>query len=620
MKRGASESLVVGDSAFVEGKRSVRAATEPLFPPSADFVDDELRAAAETDADRSNGAQVSQSALSPAPCVRSDTPVKAQSDDDGREAKARNIAPIGREGQNVAGEGRIVGGEVGHDRHGGPASPASRVEENGAGPLAAPGDAADVEQRAVSGDTLESEGARRPVHPDNVDGSHLLSPSTLNDITGTSEGGLRGGDTVVLSASPATKAPAKEREAICATPPFPVVESQPDRAGALRMDPDGVVTASESIRYSLGNSGDEAGREQSSSSPTGGALMENATGSDSCGGSVVPNTGTPSLEAAVERGGLLPPPVAAVAAAVLAKEEEKARLSDVDVPCQSSDALALTRLLLSDRRDSASFQSGAWGDKDEDIVDGELPLTLQISPQTNDDAALRIATTSLEGKSGSAEGLPEPILDPPCVFPGDEDSGMNQLVVAVETLSPSAEAWLSGGPAAEAAVAVDNAGIDSAVPPPPLPPPSPSALARRGDSVGGRGDGGGDSGKWLSQGIGNGHTLPQSTGEGYVSGVEAAALLASAPAAGGVGIKTLFSAAPRPVGLPPTVTSGPCFPSGSSADVRAPGDIGVRRVLVTTLRPGAITVRSNGLILSPPATYRCLFSVLSSPVGMPIPK
>lgn len=56
------------------------------------------------------------------------------------------------------------------------------------------------------------------------------------------------------------------------------------------------------------------------------------------------------------------------------------------------------------------------------------------------------ATPILGG--GSHPGMDGSPLPTQCVFPGDEPSAMNEMIVAVETLTPEIEAWLAGEPSA----------------------------------------------------------------------------------------------------------------------------------------------------------------------------
>ncbi|CAN0438875.1 unnamed protein product, partial [Ectocarpus sp. 12 AP-2014] len=147
----------------------------------------------------------------------------------------------------------------------------------------------------------------------------------------------------------------------------------------------------------------------------------------------------------MDEGGGPPSSPGATAAAVTTtkREPEAVRVSD-------GDHLALAHLLLRAREDSSCLPSHR---EDQDKgVDPLPPATTAEPPVAGSGVgAAEAGQTNAPPSSqepGPAALAAAPSLPPKgCIFPGDVESEMNQEVVAIETLSADAEAWLTGEPA-----------------------------------------------------------------------------------------------------------------------------------------------------------------------------
>ncbi|CAM9556983.1 unnamed protein product, partial [Ectocarpus sp. 13 AM-2016] len=147
----------------------------------------------------------------------------------------------------------------------------------------------------------------------------------------------------------------------------------------------------------------------------------------------------------MDEGGGPPSSPGETAAAVTTtkREPEAVRVSD-------GDHLALAHLLLRAREDSSCLPSHR--EDQEKGVDPLPPATAAGPPVAGSgvraaEAGQTSATPSSQ-EPGPAALAAAPSLPPQgCIFPGDVESEMNQEVVAIETLSADAEAWLTGEPA-----------------------------------------------------------------------------------------------------------------------------------------------------------------------------
>ncbi|CAN0030703.1 unnamed protein product, partial [Ectocarpus fasciculatus] len=140
------------------------------------------------------------------------------------------------------------------------------------------------------------------------------------------------------------------------------------------------------------------------------------------------------------------PGVTAAAITTTKRGPEAVRVSE-------GDHLALAHLLLRAREDSSCLPSHRE-DQDKD-VDPQPPATA-AGP-----LAAGSGVGAAEAERTGAPPPPPPSQEPGpaasaaatslppqgCIFPGDVESEMNQEVVAIETLSADAEAWLTGEPA-----------------------------------------------------------------------------------------------------------------------------------------------------------------------------
>lgn len=164
-------------------------------------------------------------------------------------------------------------------------------------------------------------------------------------------------------------------------------------------------------------------------------------------------------------------------ATALVQEKEEAQEGEGDgqpsvvgQSCRDGDTVALTHLFLRDRQDSSCRQPEVRRRYDYDeLGDGKKNCRTSTFPVSGDNgvhvandviergALARAHDNYPEGEEGagvSLQAVALPRNSRRCIFPGDDDSQMKQEVIAVETLSSHAEAWLSGGSAA--AAAIDN--------------------------------------------------------------------------------------------------------------------------------------------------------------------
>ncbi|CBJ48752.1 Lipn N [Ectocarpus siliculosus] len=137
------------------------------------------------------------------------------------------------------------------------------------------------------------------------------------------------------------------------------------------------------------------------------------------------------------------PGVTAAAVTTTKREPEAVRVSE-------GDHLALAHLLLRAREDSSCLPSHR---EDQDKGDDPLPPATAVGAPAAGSAvgaveARQAGAPPPSQEPGLAASAAAASLPPQgCIFPGDVESEMNQEVVAIETLSADAEAWLTGEPA-----------------------------------------------------------------------------------------------------------------------------------------------------------------------------